>query len=110
MQWAKCEGSEQSATKTVGRGMRDDSWESEPEGGMSPPVFTSKKHRDIISGVLLSPTGETPRVVTGSENDDAGPMALTMSPRKTSSWQVTDPGSAASGSCPLSTHLVNVIR
>ena len=76
MQWAECEGSEQSATNTVGRGMRDDSSESEPEGGMSPPVFTPKKHRDIISGVLLSPTGETPRVVTGSENDDGSDLWL----------------------------------
>lgn len=105
------EGSEQSATKTVGRGMQDGSWESEPEGGMSTSVFTYKKHKETsYLGVLLSPTGETPRVVIGSKNDDVGPMALTISSSKASSWQVTDSGSGASGSCPLSTHLVNVIR
>ena len=104
-------GSEQSATKTVGRGMQDGSWESEPEGGMSTSVFTYKKHKETsYLGVLLSPTGESPRVVIGSKNDDVGPMALTISSSKASSWQVTDSGSGASGSCPLSTHLVNVIR
>ena len=64
----RAEGSEQSATKAVGRGMRDGSWESEPEGGMSTAVFTYKKHTETLYlGVLLSPAGETPRVVIGSE-------------------------------------------